>query len=88
MTTEEIKKEYNAQETEKIDNYLKINDIHLDAGMGLETPDFKVRYFQIGGPLNYELILIRTSAQGKMTYSLEGTQEKINELEKLAEIIN
>jgi hypothetical protein len=85
MTTKEIRKEYNAQETDKIDNYLKINNIHLD--MGMETPNFKVRYFQIGGPLNYELILIRTSTPGKMTYSLEGSQEKINELEKLSEII-
>jgi hypothetical protein len=86
MTTKEIRKEYNEQETAKIDNYLKINNVHLDAGMGMETPDFKARHFQIGGPLNYELILIRITTSGKMIYSLEGTQEKINELEKLAEL--
>lgn len=81
-------KEYTENETEMIDNYLKTNNIHLDAGIDMELPDFKVRYFKIGGPLNYELILIRITREGKMKYSLQGAQEKITRLEKLTKIVD
>jgi hypothetical protein len=86
MTT----KEYNEVETGKINAYLKSNNIDLDKGIGFESFDtgFSAREYQIGGPFDYKLILMRIHKEGKSTSKIEGPQEKINELEKSAKVIN
>jgi hypothetical protein len=81
-------KEYNQLERDKIDYYLRTNEIHLDKGVKIETSDQSVREFQVGGPLHYEVILTRVNIGRKRSCSLEGSEDKINELEKLSGIKN
>jgi hypothetical protein len=88
-TNENTQKQYTKEETEKINAYLKSNNIDLDKGGGFAVVgELSAWDYLIGGDYNYELILTRINKKGKRTCWIEGPQEKINELEKNVKLIN
>ena len=79
---------YTGEQLEKIDTYLKINEIHLDKGLGVSGPEGGARMYMVGGVHNYNLQLIKVRNGKKRAFDIKGDEVEINKLEKESGIVN